>query len=721
MHKVVIILILFVCVLPAMAQDRELRISGVFADHAVLQCGKPVPIWGRATVGVQVSVEFAGQTKTSTADSDGAWQVTLDAITASPEPCDLVVKQAGNRHTITIRNVLVGDVWLLAGGREMLKRIKDEEFGGDAPVRVFYAAHETSPEEKANLAGRWMPVSTASLKGLPAEACLLGERLAAAGDVPVGIVVAAHFNKPVESWMSRDMLDATPAAEPILRYYASDAWKIRTTGTYEERLAAWKKFNQTLPLNPPPQPRPDDVEKLPQEEPAAVWNAMVAPFTLHPIAGIVWQHGEDWQSQNRGAQQGKLLEAMIGHWRKTFGDPRLPFVVVQLPPHRYAVPFGIDGRLAAELRDGQRDAAKAAGASLAVTIDLGADPHPRDVAARVADAILAPQHTGPELVRAETVGREAILRFRNTEGGLMAKGGGDLKGFAIASSLFRWVWADARIDGETVVVSAPTVEKPQGVRYAWEDLPSRGANLCNGAGRAAVPFRTDDHLSCTADNIDPSFPVFRFNPRRDLGVEDPRLPRILIIGDSISGHYHYGVRERMRGRANVIGESSMRKGTWASMGPNFYRSDWASRGDDLKNFLAERGPFDIVHFNNGIHNFARAKPGDEKPYAEQLRKVVATIRESGAICLFANSTGTVADNTIPNAPNYLTNCRAFNAAAEEVMRQLNVPVTDIYGLIQPRIKELISSDLIHTNKEADEMMADLITKRLTETLAKLRK
>ncbi|MDP6506041.1 MAG: hypothetical protein QF886_20625, partial [Planctomycetota bacterium] len=70
-------------------------------------------------------------------------------------------------------------------------------------------------------------------------------------------------------------------------------------------------------------------------------------------------------------------------------------------------------------------------------------------------------------------------------------------------------------------------------------------------------------------------------------------------------------------------------------------------------------------------------------------------------------------------PNYLTNCRAFNAAAEAVMRELNVPVTDIYGMIQPRIKELISSDLIHTNKEADAMMADLIAKRLTETVAQL--
>ena len=133
----------------------------------------------------------------------------------------------------------------------------------------------------------------------------------------------------------------------------------------------------------------------------------------------------------------------------------------------------------------------------------------------------------------------------------------------------------------------------------------------------------------------------------------------------------------------------------------------------------ESGPWDIVHFNIGIHMFAGAKPGDEKPYAEKLRQVVQTIRDSGAVCLFANSTGTVADDTMPRFPKYLTNCKAFNAAAEEVMKEMGVPVTDIYGMIQPRIKELISGDLIHTNAEADQMMAELIAKRLQETIAAL--
>ncbi len=150
MHKIVSTLILFVSVLPAMAQDRQLRVSGMLAYRAVLQCGKPVPVWGRAAAGAKIVVEFAGQNKTATADSDGAWLVTLDPMTASLEPSDLVVEQAGRPQTITIHNVLVGDVWLLAGGREMLKRIKDEEFGADAPVRIFYAAHEASPDEEAD-------------------------------------------------------------------------------------------------------------------------------------------------------------------------------------------------------------------------------------------------------------------------------------------------------------------------------------------------------------------------------------------------------------------------------------------------------------------------------------------------------------------------------------------------------------------------------------------
>ena len=715
------------CIIPSHAA--ELKLARVFSQNTVLQRDRAVPVWGWAEPGAKVTVEFARQRKATTADSSGRWLVKLDPLPANAAPASLMVS-APPAQPVTIAGVVIGDVFLCAGGVEVGRRGTEADAGpADTkapPVRVFVVTPGASREAQSDVAGRWRSAQNAEYTALPAQAFHLGRTLAAETGVPIGIV-SVSLAYPVESWISRTVLAATPEAAPILAYYASDVWRQRTVGTYEERLKAWTEQGQKLPLNPPPKPKPDDVDTLPQQEPSGVWNFSVAPLAPLALRGVVWDCGEDWSSQSRAWQQGQLLPVLIADWRRSFGDAMLPFVLVELRPHRYAIPFGIDGRLAAELRDAQRFAAAKANAALVTTIDLGADPAPRAVAARIASSIQAAfdqkpgrAAPGPVLASAETKGSKVILRFTTTRGGLKAKGG-ELRGFAIASSMFRWVWADATIEGDTVIASAPTVSQPQGVRYAYEDLPSRGVTLTDATGHPAAPFRTDAHLTLTDRNLDPSAAVQRFDPRKDLGVEDPRLPRILIIGDSISGHYLHGVRERLRGKANVIGESSMTKGTWASMGPRFYRADWAAKGDELKSFLAERGPFDVVHFNNGIHNFSRAKPGDEKPYAEQLRKVVATIRASGAICLFANSTGTVADNTIPTSPHYLTNCRAFNSAAEAVMKELQVPVTDIYGLIQPRIKELISSDLIHTNKEADEMMADLIAQRLSVALASLPK
>lgn len=710
----------------------ELKLASVFADRMVLQRDQPVSIWGLAASSEQVTVEFAGQKKTAAADAQGNWLVKLDPLPASAESRELVVRAA---TIVKIKDVLVGDVWLCAGGLHVANRLENllpnvaeareaaKSESAEPRLRLFGAKLKTARDLQSDVGGSWM-TAAGSMQSLPADGYYIGRKLVAELGVPVGIVSVAMAwpGQPIETWMSRETLSANPAAKPILDYYASDAWKMRTFGTYEERMKAWMDYCQKLPLNPPPKPQPNDTDALARQEPSVVWNAMVAPLSRLTIKGVIWDHGEDDGSQQRATQYGQLLPSLIASWRQAFGNPALPFVVVQVRP---VTPHLTDSRTVAELRDAQREAAAAANAALAVLIDLPQNPHHREVGPRIANTILAKVYKkegvvsdGPEFVRAETVGSKVILHFRNTQGGLIAKGG-QLKGFAIAASLFRWVWADAVIKGDTVEVTAPTVDKPDGVRYAYQDLPEQGATLCNGARCPAAPFRTDTHLTVTGKAVDPAARRLGYNARCDLGIEDPRLPRILIIGDSISGHYINPVREGMRVRANVIGESSMRTNGWASMQPDFYRSDWASRGDNLKKFLKARGPFQIVHFNNGIHNFFSAKPGDEVPYAEQLRKVVATIREAGALPIFANSTGTIGDNALAKSPNYLTNCKAFNAAAEKVMAELNVPVTDIFGATQPRIKELISQDLIHLNAAADPIMAGAIIARLNEALDKL--
>jgi sialate O-acetylesterase len=711
----------------------EVKPAAVFSDHMVLQRDRPVPIWGTADPGAQISVEFAGQRQCATVNDEGCWQLALNAMPANTNAYDLIIS-AGN--VVKIRDVLVGDLWICAGGLHAANRLINLIPGREAAIaaakaeptvpllRFFGTKINTSRNVLDDVEGRWVKADKANMPNLHADGYYIGRKRVAELGVPIGIIniAMAWPGQPIETWMSKKALKSIPAAAPILDYYASDAWKLRTVGTYEERVKAWMDYCQKLPLSPPPKPRKGEVEKALRQEPAAVWNGMVAPLNRLSVRGVVWDHGEDDASLQRAMQYGQLLPGMIASWRKAFNNPELPFVVIQLRPFFRAKPHGLDSRLSAELRDSQREAAKAANAELVVTIDLPKDPHHREVDPRVADTILGAVYgekgitvNGPELAEARTEGGKVILRFNNTEGGLMAKGG-SLKGFAIADSLFRWVWADAEIKGDTVVLSAPTVDKPEGVRYAYQDLPEQGATLCNKAGMPAASFRTDTHPAVSEPAIDPGCRRVSYNARVDVGIENPLLPRILIIGDSISGHYIGPVRDGMRARANVIGEASMTKGTWSSMGPKFYRADWAAKGDGLKKFLVERGPFAIVHFNNGIHNFFRAKPGDEVPYAEQLRTVVATIRAAGAIPIFANSTGTIGDNTIAKSPNYLTNCKAFNAAAEEVMHELKVPVTDIYGATQPRVKELISKDLIHFKKEADPIMAAAIITRLNEAL-----
>jgi lysophospholipase L1-like esterase len=399
------------------------------------------------------------------------------------------------------------------------------------------------------------------------------------------------------------------------------------------------------------------------------------------------------------------------------------------------------------MRDAQGRAAAAAAVPIATTIDLGADPQPAAVAPRIARTILSAAYkntpdatVGPELASAETVDDTIRLRMKCRNGGLATKAASAAgtnpspAGFAIAASPFRWVWAKAEVNGDTIVLSAPGIKAPQAARYAYEDLPSHGATLVDSAGNPAAPFRTDRFYELSSEVVSPGDKPQAYDVRTVM-IEDPLLPRILMLGDSISGGYFPGVRQRLDGLATVLGETAFTGQGKAKY--RFYTSPAALKDGGLATFLAERGPFDIVHFNMGIHEFAwvnapnylkgkkltEADPANVKTesdaYAARLRDVVALIRKAGAAPVFATSTATKADGVIAHFPYYFSNCQAFNAAAERTMRELAVPVVDIYGLIQPRIEEFISGDLIHFKSEASTEMATLIASQLKEQLGTL--
>ncbi len=247
----------------------------------------------------------------------------------------------------------------------------------------------------------------------------------------------------------------------------------------------------------PPQKLPLMFENYPTM-PAVLYEGMIKPLAPLAIRGAIWYQGE--ANFTRAFQYRTLLPLLIGDWRAAFAQGDFPFYLVSLPAfmHRRDQP-GDDGW--AELREAQALTAQTVkNAGLAVTVDTGdADNiHPAQkkvVGERLALVALANEYgqkivcAGPTYASVKRTGNTMILHFTQTEGGLKVKGD-VLKEFSIAGLDHQWHWADAKVDGDTVVVTSPSVSDPVAVRYAWQANPA--ATLYNGAGLPAVPFRTDD-------------------------------------------------------------------------------------------------------------------------------------------------------------------------------------------------------------------------------------
>jgi len=246
----------------------------------------------------------------------------------------------------------------------------------------------------------------------------------------------------------------------------------------------------------PPHPLPIGYENWPVM-PSVLYEGMLAPIAPLSITGALWYQGE--QNSERGFQYRKILPVMISDWRKLFGQGDFPFYIVSLPAFKHRSETPIDDAWA-ETRESQAlAAATVPNSCLAVTIDTG-DPdniHPMDkrpVGERLALCALAKHYkkkvvySGPTLATADRLPGSIRLHFAHTDGGLVVKGP-KLGEFAIAGDDHKWYWAEARVEGKTVVVSSPSVPAPKEVRYAWQSDPS--ATLFNGAGLPAVPFRTD--------------------------------------------------------------------------------------------------------------------------------------------------------------------------------------------------------------------------------------
>lgn len=232
---------------------------------------------------------------------------------------------------------------------------------------------------------------------------------------------------------------------------------------------------------------------------SGLYNGMIYPIRNYKVRAAIWYQGES--NAGRAHEYGALMTSLITGWRELWNMPDMPFLLVQLPNYMQTHEQPTDSGWA-RIREAQLQAFKTIpNTALAVTYDVGEwnDIHPlnkKAVAQRLflgaRKAVYGEKVTasGPVYKDMKVDGDKIIITFTETGRGLMARGG-ELKHFAIAGADRKFVWADAIIKGNKVIVSSKEVQNPVAVRYAWADNPD-GANLCNKDGLLASPFRTDD-------------------------------------------------------------------------------------------------------------------------------------------------------------------------------------------------------------------------------------
>jgi len=493
----------------ASAVQADVKLPAIIGSNMVLQADMKDPIWGWADAGEKVTVSLGDQKAEATAGAAGKWQVCLAAMKAGTGP--LVMTVTG-KNALKLENILVGEVWICSGQSNMEMSVKSsmdsEKEIAEAKypkIRIFMVAKATSATPLTDCKGQWVECSPETVPNFSAVGYFFGRMLHKDLGVPVGLIGSNWGGTPAESWTSRETLEADPDLKAIIARFqsqidnytkAKEDWeKVK-----DKRLADWKAAADKAKAEGKQQPRRPEAPRDPAaspNRPSTLYNGMIAPLVPYGIRGAIWYQGES--NAGRPVEYRKLFPAMITDWRKQWGEGDFTFLFVQLANFMARKDQPAESGWAA-LREAQTMTLSLPKTGMATIIDIGdaTNIHPKDkqnVGKRLALAGEAGTYgkdvvfSGPMYESIKVEGDKVRLKFKHVGGGLVAKGD-KLTGFAIAGEDKKFVWADAKIDGDTVVVSAKDVAKPVAVRYAWADNPE--CNLYNKADLPAVPLRTDD-------------------------------------------------------------------------------------------------------------------------------------------------------------------------------------------------------------------------------------
>lgn len=488
----------------------DVRLPSIIGNNMALQQSAEVTVWGWADPSEKVSVKGSWQSSrdaVALADNDGKWTVKIKTPKAGG-PYALTIK---GKNEIKLKNIIIGEVWLCSGQSNMAIAMgsggKEPIHGGpediknsaNKSIRLFKLqtiepwVPITAESPSDDVIGSWVECSPEAVQHFSAVGYYFGRKINSETGYPVGLIDSSWGGTAAQAWMRVGFISNDDNLSPMI-------------DKYDAAFSKWQEACVEAEKNQQPTPTRRQGGVRPEDKPASLYNSMIAPLINFSIKGTIWYQGES----NSGVAYlyRDLFPTLIRNWRCDFNNLEMPFYFVQLAsytthkPGEEVQPYRGEPRDNnwAELREAQLMTNSLKNTGMAVTIDIGESNniHPgnkKDVGERLALWALAKDYnkdvaySGPLYAGYNIEGDRIRITFSYADGGIKFKDG-KAKGFAIVGKDRKFVWADAKIEGETVVVSSEAVKEPVAVRYAWDKDPE--ISLYNNADLPASPFRTDD-------------------------------------------------------------------------------------------------------------------------------------------------------------------------------------------------------------------------------------
>ena len=518
---------LFVCLLAPLASSAlaDVRLPAIVGDNMMLQQRMGAPIWGWANPDETVTVAGSwGKHASTTANDEGKWQVCL-STPSHGGPYTLTIK---GENTITLSNVMIGDVWLCAGQSNMgwrlsatFEGVEDSASATYPKLRIFRSERRHSHEPQEDCKAEWAACAPDTAASCSAVSFYFARKLHRELGVPVGVVLQPYAGTPIEGWMPKAIQMDDPRTRKIVEEMDAES------ASYDP-AAAKKQLERALERWKQGERRGKPVLRTPgnrgHQYPGNIFNGMIHPVRPYGIRGAIWYQGErNAKDLAQAANYVNQLPLLIGYYRSSWHKMSegnvardFPFYFVQLPSWLPAQTAPVEANATwAVSREMMRLVARSVpNTGVAVSIDTGDDVllHPKDkkpIGLRL--AYLALKRTygkdfveyGPFYRSHRVEGDKVVLTFDSVGSGLMTGKKGPLDSFAIAGKDRKFVWADAAIKRDSVIVSAKGIPAPAAVRYAWAMNPSHRNLLYNKEGIPASPFRTDDWPLFDAGNYVP--------------------------------------------------------------------------------------------------------------------------------------------------------------------------------------------------------------------------